>query len=54
VGRAVLTLSSKNYVRLSPLCEAYRERVMDWAPMREWIGAAKSEPEQLEELDVEF
>jgi glutathione S-transferase len=41
-------------VRLSPLCESYRDRVMNWAPMREWIGAAKSEPEQLEELDVEF
>jgi hypothetical protein len=28
--------------------------VMKWAPMREWIEAALLEPEQIEELDVEF
>ncbi len=32
----------------------YCTHVMGWAPMREWIEAALREPEQIEELDVEF
>ena len=39
---------------LDPACEAYRAMIMDWAPMREWIAAAQEEPDELEELDVEF
>jgi glutathione S-transferase len=35
-------------------CAAYCERIMTWAPMVEWIKAAQAEPEELEELDVEF
>ena len=34
--------------------EAYCTHVMRWAPMREWIEAALQEPEQIEELEVEF
>ena len=41
-------------VALDPACEAYRAMIMDWAPMREWIAAAQEEPDELEELDVEF
>ena len=33
---------------------AYCRTIMDWAPMKEWIAAAKREPEELDELDVEF
>jgi glutathione S-transferase len=41
-------------VKLDAACAAYRDRILDWAPMREWTAAAKLEPEELEELDVEF
>ena len=33
---------------------AYCRTVMHWAPPKEWIAAAKAEPEEIEELDVEF
>jgi glutathione S-transferase len=33
---------------------AYRDTIMNWAPMLEWIAAAKAEPEEMEELEVEF
>lgn len=32
----------------------YCRTIMEWAPMREWIGAARHEPEEIDELDVEF
>ncbi|EIE49098.1 glutathione S-transferase [Salipiger aestuarii] len=41
-------------VRLEPRLEAYIDTVLDWAPMKEWIAAALAEPEEIEELDVEF
>ena len=41
-------------VPLDPVCAAYRDRIMDWPLMQEWIAAAKLEPEDLDELDVEF
>lgn len=41
-------------VKLDPISEAYRATIMDWAPMKEWIAAALEEPEDLDELDVEF
>ena len=41
-------------VKLDALCKAYCQTILTWAPMAEWIAAAKSEPEELEELDVEF
>lgn len=41
-------------VALPPACAAYCDTIADWAPMREWIAAAKAEPEEMEELDVEF
>ncbi|KAF0132814.1 MAG: glutathione S-transferase [Xanthobacteraceae bacterium] len=33
---------------------AYCRAIMDWAPLKEWVAAAKAEPEEIEELDVEF
>lgn len=41
-------------VALSPPCAAYCQTIEDWAPMQEWIAAARAEPEEMEELDVEF
>jgi glutathione S-transferase len=33
---------------------AYSRTIMAWPPMADWVAAAKKEPEELEELDVEF
>ena len=41
-------------VKLDAACAAYRTTIMAMPLMREWIAAAKSEPDELEELDVEF
>jgi glutathione S-transferase len=41
-------------VKLDPTCAAYCATLMDMPHVREWIAAAKTEPEELEELDVEF
>ena len=41
-------------VKLDATCTAYREAVMALPQMQQWIEAAKTEPEELEELDVEF
>jgi len=32
----------------------YCRRIVAWAPMAEWIAAAKLEPDDIEELEVEF
>ena len=36
-----------------PLGE-YCRRIIAWAPMTEWAAAAKNEPDDIEELEVEF
>lgn len=41
-------------VTLDPACDAYCSHVMSWPAMQEWIEAAVREPEQIEELEVEF
>ncbi|PJI43896.1 glutathione S-transferase family protein [Ferrovibrio sp.] len=41
-------------VKLDPACAAYCQTVMNWAVMQEWVTAAKAEPDDLDELDVEF
>ncbi|KMO12458.1 glutathione S-transferase family protein [Methylobacterium platani] len=41
-------------VALPSDCAAYRDRIMDWDLMRDWIAAAQDEPEEIEELDMEF
>ena len=41
-------------VALDAVCERYCAHIMGWPPMQEWIAAALREPEQIEELDVEF
>ncbi|KHK91752.1 glutathione S-transferase [Novosphingobium malaysiense] len=41
-------------VSLSEPCEAYCQTIAEWKPMKEWAAAARAEPEEMEELDVEF
>jgi glutathione S-transferase len=41
-------------VQLDPACTAYCRTVMAMPAMQEWIEAARNEPDELEELDVEF
>jgi glutathione S-transferase len=41
-------------VALDPACAAYRDRIAALPAMREWTAAALKEPEEVEELDVEF
>jgi glutathione S-transferase len=41
-------------VSLEPDCAAYCTSILAMPAMQEWITAAKAEPDELEELDVEF
>ncbi len=41
-------------VPLDPVCAAYRDAIMALPLMQEWIEGAKSEPDDIDELDVEF
>jgi glutathione S-transferase len=41
-------------VKLEAGCAAYCKAVMAIPAMQDWIAAAKTEPDELEELDVEF
>ncbi len=41
-------------VKLDPASAAYRDQMLRFPAMLEWANAARSEPEEVEELDVEF
>jgi len=41
-------------VSVNKHCDAYRDMILKWDPMVEWIEAAMIEPEEMDELDVEF
>jgi glutathione S-transferase len=41
-------------VKVDRVCAGYRDRIMALPQMLEWIEAAKLEPEDIEELDMEF
>jgi glutathione S-transferase len=41
-------------IKLDGSAKAYCEAIMAMPHMREWLAAAKAEPDELEELDVEF
>lgn len=41
-------------VALDSVCAAYSARILAWPAMQEWIAAAKQEPDDIEELEVEF
>lgn len=41
-------------VTLDPVCQAYATLMLNQPEMKEWIKAAKAEPIDIDELDVEF
>lgn len=41
-------------VKCDDVCAAYCKTILAWAPVAEWIEAAKAEPDEVEELDAEF
>jgi glutathione S-transferase len=41
-------------VALPPACQAYCQTIMAMPEMREWVAAALLEPEEIEELDMDF
>jgi glutathione S-transferase len=41
-------------VPVSEIAAAYCATIDAWAPLAEWVAAAKDEPEEMEELEVEF
>lgn len=42
------------HVALDEVCAAYAAQVLDMPEMLEWHGAALAEPEEIDELDMEF
>lgn len=41
-------------VAINPLCADYGQRIMALPAMREWVAAARAEPDEIDELDAEF
>ena len=41
-------------VPLDDACEAYRDTILGLPPMVEWTDAARGEPDEVEELEIEF
>jgi glutathione S-transferase len=41
-------------VKLEPLLKAYADTIMAMPEMAEWIAAAREEPAEIEELEVEY
>jgi glutathione S-transferase len=41
-------------VALDKACAAYAKHIMAMPAMQEWVAAAKSEPDEIDELDAEF
>ncbi len=41
-------------MKLDAAASGYCRRILAWPFMREWIAAANTEPDELDELDVEF
>jgi len=41
-------------VKLEPRLNAYADTIMAMSEMREWVEAAKAEPAEIEELEVEY
>ncbi|HTW71005.1 MAG TPA: glutathione S-transferase family protein [Acetobacteraceae bacterium] len=50
----VVTRFRSYEVDMDATCDAYCDHLMAWPAMQEWIAAALQEPEQIDELDVEF
>lgn len=41
-------------VELEPAAQSYCDQILSWPPLKEWIAEALNEPEEIEELDMEF
>jgi glutathione S-transferase len=41
-------------VTMTGACERYCQQIMAWREMKEWFAAAQKEPDQIDELDIEF
>ncbi|HEY1855874.1 glutathione S-transferase [Acidocella sp.] len=41
-------------VTIGPVCQDYASTIMTWEPMRQWVADAKTEPQEIIELDVDF
>lgn len=41
-------------VLLDEACQAYCQTIMALPAMQEWVAAAQSEPDEIDELDAEF
>ncbi len=58
VADAMFALVTRRFltygVAMPPKVAAYCATIGEWPPMAEWIADAAAEPEEMEELDVEF
>ena len=50
----VCTRFTTYHVKLDAVCQSYVDRILAMPDMKDWIKAAKSEPIDIDELDVEF
>jgi len=50
----VVTRFLTYHVELNGVCSEYSRCIMDLPEMREWIAAARQEPDDIDELEVEF
>jgi glutathione S-transferase len=50
----VVTRFRSYAVEVDAICAAYCAHVWQWPDMAEWVAAAQLEPQQIEELEVEF
>jgi glutathione S-transferase len=50
----VVTRFLTYHVELDEVCAAYCRRIMDLPEMQEWIAGAQAEPDDIDELEVEF
>ncbi|WP_297492550.1 glutathione S-transferase family protein [Acidocella sp.] len=41
-------------VNVGPVCQEYCNTILNWAPLKEWIGDSKEEPQEIIELDLDF
>jgi glutathione S-transferase len=41
-------------VKLDQVCAGYRDRIIAMPAMAEWLDAARAEPDEVEELEIEF
>jgi glutathione S-transferase len=41
-------------VAIGPVCQDYCSTIMSWEPMHQWVADAKTEPQEIIELDLDF